>query len=260
VQVYLKSRLKIIALVLSLFCAGGWFCGSTPLYANDASSGFLKSIELMEQRDREKQEWNRLRGMLETEVEYLEKQLEESRRRVDDLTREQTEALEKRKELLAKQSREEQWVEKAILLRNQMASRATALAEALPPWMAEQKKITLFSESRDSTSLNWMDTFLRQMAEVLQDNQRIESRDTIISMPNGEDMRVRILSFGLAGAYYSSPGAGTAGWYFWNGKKWQRESSETVRPSLQSALAQMEGREEPDLVILPIRMLSGETE
>lgn len=258
----MKPVLWIVSLcLLAIFPiqAGAAVQGTSSALKNDASSGFLQSIQLKEQLSREKQDWARLQSMLETEIEYLERQIQENQRRVGDLQREQTEALEKRRELLRKKEREEQWLSQALDLRVQLAGKAELLKSAIPPWLREEAPIITFSESDGERSLAWMDTFIRQTADLLQANQRILVGDEIISSDQGEEIRVRVLSFGLAGAYYSSPGAGTSGWYSWNGTRWTRESAKEYRTPIQNALAQVEGVREPDLVLLPVKIHKGDT-
>jgi|GEM_PF-5782352 len=213
----------------------------------DSVSGFEKAIELEEQLSTERREWSRQTRILEAEIDMIEAQLVDTERRIESIKSERSEAREKRERLLASLEKEETASQQLDKLINKLLPPTTRLQSLLPPWIEGDAETPEFTEETPAIVL------LRKIREVQAANSRIDALPIRITDPEtNTEYRVDLIAFGLGGAYFVSEDGSFGGRYLFDGTKWSPEITPPFTATISKAIAQAEGRGEPELVELPV--------
>lgn len=233
------------SLLFLLFAAGSASPGATRSAdpVKETLSGFEEAIRLSEQLSREERSHARQMRLLESEVETLQAELDQTRKRIRGIESQRTEALAKREELVRQRSEERKMLDLVDSLVAGIFPTLEKIENELPPWIDSE----LPGEEAPSGAT------LLYLRNLFAENQTIRSQRAEIKDPgDGQPVLVDLVSFGLAGAFFASPDGTFGGRYVYDGVEWSPEVIDDFAPPIHRMVRQEEGLEEPELISLPV--------
>jgi len=235
-------------LLLALTLPGWAPASPTADSVQETLSGFEEAIRLEERLSREKLEHERVMRVLRTEIDALRSEMDQTRARIEEINSQQTEALEKRRDLVAKRVAEEEEMARITALAATIASAVSEIEETLPEW------VSMVSATQDQSA----GAVLSRLRDLWLLNQAISTRRFEVEDPRSEKpVQVDLIRFGLGGAFFASPDGTFGGRFVFDGKQWGSEILSDQALLIREAIRREEGLEEPGFVLLPVSVGGG---